>query len=226
MSHIFDSIYSAAINPEQFFAMTGVTLLAGVMYSLVMSFCIRSTRRFFIVISIIPFIVGAVITFVNGNIGAGVAVGGAFSLIRFRSAPGSSDEIAALLITMGSGIAFGMGYLTYGSVILLVLSVTYFILSRARIFDRSDAIKEQLLVISVPETLEYTDAFRDIFEQYLSRVENVGVKTASMGAIFKLSFCITMKDTGKEKEMIDAIRTRNGNLEISVLPYYEQNSQL
>ena len=117
---MFDSIYSATVTPAQFFLMAGVTLLTGIIYAWVMSFCIRSTKRFFLVTSLIPFIVAAVITFVNGNIGAGVAVGGAFGLIRFRSAPGSADEIAAILVAMGAGIAFGMGYLAYAGVFTLI----------------------------------------------------------------------------------------------------------
>ena len=106
---MFDSIYSATVTPAQFFIMAAVTLVTGFLYSWIMSFRIRSTKRFFIVTALIPFVVAAVITFVNGNIGAGVAIGGAFSLIRFRSAQGSADEIAAILVAMGAGIAFGMG---------------------------------------------------------------------------------------------------------------------
>ena len=106
---MFDSIYTSAITPARFFLMAGVALATGFLYAWLMSFRVRSTKRFFIVTALIPFVVAAVITFVNGNIGAGVAIGGAFSLIRFRSAPGSADEIAAILAAMGAGIAFGMG---------------------------------------------------------------------------------------------------------------------
>ena len=118
---MFDSIYSSSVTPSQFFIMTAVALASGFLYSWIMSFRIRSTKRFFIVTALIPFVVAAVITFVNGNIGAGVAIGGAFSLIRFRSAQGSADEIAAILVAMGAGIAFGMGYIGYGIVILKLI---------------------------------------------------------------------------------------------------------
>ena len=126
---MFDSIYSATVAPSEFLTMAAAALITGFLYSWLMSFRIRSTKRFFIVVTLIPFIVAAVITFVNGNIGAGIAIGGAFSLIRFRSAQGSSDEIAAILIAMGSGIAFGMGYLAYGILILLCLAVLFFLLT-------------------------------------------------------------------------------------------------
>ena len=223
---MFQTIYSAVLTPAQFFAMAAASLAAGVLYSCIMSFCIRSSRRFFLVVSVIPVVAGAVLTFVNGNIGTGVAVGGAFSLIRFRSAQGTADEIAAIMIAMGSGIAFGMGYLAYGVVILLALATVYLLLSRLSVFDRTSTGKERLLLISVPETLIYREEFKDIFEKYLLRAENVSVKTSNMGSMFKLSYRIRMKNADEEKDLIDAIRTRNGNLEVAVLPYTEQISQL
>ncbi|MBP5231625.1 MAG: DUF4956 domain-containing protein, partial [Clostridia bacterium] len=132
---MFDSIYTSTVTPSQYFLMAGVALTAGFLYAWVMSFRIRSTKRFFIVTALIPFVVAAVITFVNGNIGAGVAIGGAFSLIRFRSAQGSADEIAGILIAMGSGIAFGMGYIGYGILILVCLSVLFMLLSFLPVFE-------------------------------------------------------------------------------------------
>ena len=161
---MFDSIYTAAVTPIQFFIMAGVTLAAGVIYAWMMSFSIRSSKRFFLVTALVPLIVASVITFVNGNIGAGVAVGGAFGLIRFRSAPGSADEIAAILIAMGSGIAFGMGYLAYGVIITLGLALIYMLLSKTAIFDRSEMASDKLLKITIPESLEYGGAFDDVFE--------------------------------------------------------------
>ncbi len=222
---MFDSIYSVIVTPAQFFTMAGVTLAAGVIYGWIMSFAIRSTKRFFLVTSLIPLIVAAVITFVNGNIGAGVAVGGAFGLIRFRSAPGSSDEIAAILISMGAGIAFGMGYLAYGVMIMLGLSLIYLLLSRLPIFEH-EALADRLLKITIPETLEYGGAFDDIFARYTAKAESVGVKTTGMGSMFRLSYRIRLKEGAEEKAFIDELRTRNGNLEISILPYTENTSQL
>ena len=223
---MFNSIYSVLVTPTEFFFMAAAALLAGILYSWLMSFCIRSTQRFYLVVAIVPFVVGSVITFVSGNIGAGVAVGGAFSLIRFRSAPGSADEIAALLIAMGSGIAFGMGYIAYGVIILLILAAIYLLLGKVRLFDHPGIRTEQLLTVTVPETLVYSREFNDIFDRYLESVENVGVKTTNMGAMFKLSFRIRMKNRNEEKAMIDEIRTRNGNLEIAVLPYSDPGNQL
>lgn len=223
---MFDSIYSTPVAASEFFIMMTASIITGFIYSWIMSFRIRSKKRFFIVVAIVPFVVSAVITFVNGNIGAGVAVGGAFSLIRFRSAPGSADEIAAILIAMGSGIAFGMGYVAYGVVILLCLAVIFVLLSFLPIYEHKSMSQERLLKITIPESLEYSGAFDDTFNHYLSHYENAGVKTTGMGSMFRLSFKIQMKDPSEEKAFIDELRTKNGNLEIAVLPYTEQQNQL
>ena len=223
---MFDSIYTSAVTPVQFFLMAGVALAVGLLYAWIMSFRIRSTKRFFTVIALIPFVVSAVITFVNGNIGAGVAIGGAFALIRFRSAQGSADEIATILIAMGAGIAFGMGYLTYGVLILLCLAVLFLLLSLAPLFEHKSMSEDQLLKITIPESLEYNGTFDDIFAHYLKKVESTGVKTTGMGSMFRLSYKVQMKNPAEEKAFIDELRTKNGNLEISLLPYTEVQNQL
>ena len=223
---MFDSIYSATVLPGEFMFMALAALVSGILYAWIMSFRLASTKRFFLVTSILPFIVGAVITFVNGNIGAGVAIGGAFGLIRFRSAPGSADEITAILIAMGSGIAFGMGYVAYGVMILLLLAVIYYALSHISIYEHKERPREQLLKITIPESLQYNGAFDEAFDQYLKSAESVGVKTTGMGSMFRLSYKILMKDPAQEQAFIDELRTKNGNLEISILPYTGDANQL
>ena len=223
---MFDSIYLSTVTPTQFFLMAAAALLSGFVYAWIMSFRVRSTKRFFIVSALIPFVVSAVITFVNGNIGAGVAIGGAFGLIRFRSAQGSADEITAILVAMGSGIAFGMGYLAYGVIILLGMALLFLALSSINLFEHKNRAEERLLRITIPETLEYGGAFDDAFARYLTKAESDGVKTTGMGSMFRLSYKIQMKDPAEEKAFIDELRTRNANLEISILPYEAQTNQL
>lgn len=223
---MFDTIYTSAITAGQFFTMAAAALVSGLIYSWLMSFRIRSTKRFFLVTTLLPLVVAAVISFVSGSIGAGVAIGGAFGLIRFRSAPGSADEIAAVLIAMGSGIAFGMGYVAYGVIILLGLAAIYFVIAALPIFEHRGLSAEKLLKVTIPESLEYNGAFDEIFDRYLRSVESVGVKTTGMGSMFRLSYRITMKNPGEEKALIDALRTKNGNLEISILPYALEVGQL
>ena len=223
---MFESIYSASVTPAQFFLMAAAALVSGFLYSWIMSFHVRATKRFFIVNALIPFLVGAVITFVNGNIGAGVAVGGAFALVRFRSAQGSADEIASILGAMGAGIAFGMGYIAYGVIIVLGMAVLFLLLSRLNIFEHRKMAEDRLLQITIPETLEYNGVFDEAFARYLRKAERTGVKTTAMGSMFRLSYRIQIKDPAEEKAFIDELRVRNANLEISILPYTEQISQL
>ena len=223
---MFDSIYSSSVTVSEFFIMAAVALVSGFVYSYLLSFRIRSTKRFFVVTFLIPFVVAAVITFVNGNIGAGVDIGGAFSLIRFRSAQGSADEIAALLIGMGAGIAFGMGYIGYGVIMLLGLSVLYVLTSMMNIFEHKNMEKDMLLRITIPESLEYSHVFDDTFAHYLKSCENVGVKTTAMGSMFRISYKIRFKVSSEEKAFIDELRTMNGNLEIAITPYTDVQNQL
>ena len=223
---MFASVYSSSVTASEFFWMAGAAVLSGALYAWIMSLRVRSTKRFFVVAALIPFVVGAVITFVNGNIGAGVAVGGAFGLIRFRSAQGSADEIAAILIAMGAGIAFGMGYLAYGVLILIGLALLYLLLASLHLFDGKTLAEDRMLRITVPESLEYTELFDDVFARYLKKSERIGVKTTGMGSMFRLSYLVRMKDPKEEKAFLDELRVRNGNLEISMLPYSEQESRL
>ena len=223
---MFNSIYSASVTPAQLLLMAAAALCSGVFYSWLMSFRIRANRRFFAVSSVLPLVVGLVLTFINGNIGAGIAFGGAFALTRFRSAQGTSDEIVTVLIAMAAGCAFGMGYIAYGVLILAGMGLAFPALSSAKLFDHGSLRQEKLLNITIPESLDYIRAFEEPFARYLSLAENVGVKTTGMGSMYRLSFRIRMKNPAEEKEMLDELRTRNSNLEIAVLPYAEPQLQL
>ena len=223
---MFNSIYSASVTPVQLLLMAAAALCSGVFYAWLMSFRIRANGRFFIVLSVMPLVVGLVLTFINGNIGAGIAFGGAFALIRFRSAQGTSDEITAVLIAMAAGCAFGMGYAAYGVLILAGLGLVFLGLSGSRLFEHAGMAREKLLNITIPESLDYARAFEEPFARYLDQAENVGVKTTGMGSMYRLSFKIRMKNPAEEKKLIDELRTRNSNLEIAVLPYTEPQVQM
>lgn len=225
---MFEPIFSSESlsSVEQFFIMAAVALVSGLIYSWILSFRVKSSKRFFLVNAILPFVVGAILSFVNGNLGVGIAIGGAFALIRFRSAPGSADEMVAIFISMAGGVAFGMGYLAYGAIILIGLALIYDGLTYTNIFEHKINDTEKLLRITIPESLEYNNVFKETFDEYLKESESVEVKTTGMGSMFKLSFKIKMKDSTKEKEMIDVLRTLNGNLEIQLLPYENKNNVL
>lgn len=225
---MFDSIfYNTTISSvAQFFIMAAFAIVSGLLFAFILSFRVKSTTRFFIVNAILPFVVGAMISFVNGNLGVAVAIGGAFALIRFRSAPGSADEIASIFITMAAGVAFGMGYLAYGAIILVGVGLLYDGLTLLPIFEHKNSSEEKLLKITIPESLDYHDAFKEVFEHYTKEAVSVGVKTVGMGSMYRLSFKIKMKDQKEEKAFIDELRAYNGNLEIQILPFEEKNNVL
>lgn len=161
-------------------------------------------------------VVCVVIMMVNGNVGAGVAVAGAFSLVRFRSVPGTAREIGAIFLAMGAGLICGMGYIAYAVLFSVVLSIVSVIYS---CFDFGIGKKSALyktLHITIPEDLDYTGVFEDLLNEYASKWELVQVKTTNMGSLFRLTYNLTLRTGVKEKELIDKLRCRNGNLEITV----------
>jgi hypothetical protein len=194
-------------------------MLAALIAGLIMAFGYtvknRYTKSFVLTIALLPAIVCVVIMVVNGNIGAGIAVMGAFSLIRFRSAPGTAKEIIMIFSAMGAGLLAGMGSIPIAIIFTLILT-GIFILYNCITFGKGGKEKYKVLTVTIPEDLDYTEIFDDIFAEYLSSHELIKVKTTNMGSTFRLTYNISLKDPKKEKAMIDALRERNGNLDISV----------
>ena len=211
---IFDTTTAAGLQLSQFVLCIMVSLVIGVFLATTYHIKNRTTKSFLITLAVLPAIVCVVIMMVNGNVGAGVAVAGAFSLVRFRSAPGSAKEIAQIFLAMGAGLITGMGYLGYAVLFTLILQLVFILLSASNF--GTDRSPEKLLRITVPEDLDYAGEFDDLLEEYTESSEMVSVKTTNMGSLFKLNYNIVMKDTAKEKAFIDALRCRNGNLEISI----------
>lgn len=193
-----------------------VSLLIGGFLAWVYSFRSNYTGSFVITLAMLPAIVCMVIMMVNGNVGAGVAVAGAFSLVRFRSVPGTAKEIGAIFLAMAAGLVAGMGYLGYAVLFSVILGVVLFVVNLAGVGTHRKPSKEKTLRITVPENLNYGDMFDDLFEIYTSSCEVVSVKTSNMGSLFKLTYNITLNDIAEEKKFIDELRCRNGNLEISI----------
>ena len=190
------------------------SLLCGLIIAVVYRLGSDKPSKFMTITAIImPSVVQTVIMLVNGSIGAGVAVAGAFSLVRFRSVPGSSRDICILFLAMASGIAMGMGYVGYGIAFTVAISAVVFIAER--IIPSEGGKNSRLLRIFVPEDADYSGLFDDIFQEYISRCALQNVRTVKMGTMFDLQYIITMKDMSKEKEMLDKIRCRNGNLTVS-----------
>lgn len=166
-----------------------------------------------------------VIMMVNGNVGTGVAVAGAFSLVRFRSAPGSAKEIGMIFLAMGAGLICGMGYLAYSVLFAVIMGLAVVLFSVAGEALLRGGSADKTLHITIPEDLNYSAVFDDLFRTYTAKCETVSVKTTNMGSLYKLTYHITMKHPEQEQEFIDELRCRNGNLEISMTrqeaPSYE-----
>ena len=212
---VFDAGLIAAIPMKTFLMCVGVALAVGVVLALAYSFRSRYTRSFLVTLALLPAVVCVVIMMVNGTIGAGVAVAGAFRLVRFRSVPGTAKEIGAIFVAMAAGLVAGMGYLGYAVLFTLILSAMWFLYELVGFGGRS-ADLERVLRVTIPEDLEYTDVFAAPLAEYTTSAQLVRVKTTNLGSLFKLTYHIQLKSASVEKELIDAIRCRNGNLEVSV----------
>lgn len=171
------------------------------------------TKSFVVTLAVLPVLVQSVIMLVNGNLGTGLAVVGAFSLIRFRSVAGGSREITSIFWSMGIGIATGMGYVIY-SVIFSAIVAAFLILLHLFPFGDRSKVAERELKVTIPEDLDYPDLFQDIFENYTFSNKLNSVRTTTMGSLYELRYVLLLKDEAKEKELIDAIRVRNGNLPV------------
>jgi ABC-type transport system involved in multi-copper enzyme maturation permease subunit len=182
------------------------------------------TKSFVVTIVLMPVIVQMVIMLVNGNVGTGVAVMGAFSLVRFRSVAGSAREIAAIFLSMALGIATGMGYLGMAAIAIVVIGLTQILLVLTPFGEKGGGTKE--LKITIPESLDYSGIFDDLFEKYAKKIELVQVKTTNMGSLFELRYHVNLRDKTQEKAFIDDLRCRNGNLNISCGRIPESREQL
>ena len=213
---LFDSDLTAVISLTDFLLCLGVSLVIGIIMALAYMYRTRYTKSFILTLALLPAVVCVVIMMVNGNIGTGVAVAGAFSLVRFRSVPGTAKEICVLFLAMGAGLIAGMGYLAFAVLFTLVMSAVVIVYNRLDFGCRKNAEAFKTLTVTIPEDLNFTGIFDDIFSEFTLSHELTRVKSTNMGSMFKLTYNITLRDVKREKEMIDKIRCRNGNLEIAV----------
>ena len=193
---------------------TGVSLGLGLLLAAAYIMQGSYSKTFAVSLSVLPILVQAIIMMVNGNIGTGVAVAGTFSLIRFRSYPGTARDITAIFCAMLIGLASGMGYIGFGFIITVIFCIVSVILTKLPL-DFSDKETRELK-ITIPESLEYNDVYADIFSKYTKTLSLERVRTTNMGTMFELTYTIILNEPGKEKQFIDELRCRNGNLPISI----------
>ena len=212
LNDLFTSVLSEEITASGFFICTIASLILGAVIALASMYKSRMSSSFIITLALMPAIVQIVIMMVNGNIGAGIAVMGAFSLVRFRSIPGTAKEICSIFMAMAVGLATGMGHVAVAAIFTVMILLANFIYLAIDFGGGKKEVKE--LKITIPENLDYTGIFDDIFEEYTSGAELVRVKTTNMGSLYQLFYHVELKDIAAEKQMIDSIRCRNGNLDI------------
>lgn len=213
---LFDTDMTNVITPSDFILCICSALVIGLMLAGFYMYRTRYTKSFVSTLALLPSVVCVVIMMVNGNVGTGVAVAGAFSLVRFRSAPGSAKEIGAIFLAMGTGLIIGMGYLGYAFLCAIILGFASTLYSHFDFGAKKKSALYKTLHITIPEDLNYTDVFEPIFKKYTSSCELTLVKTTNMGSLFRLTYNLTLNSADKEKELIDKLRCRNGNLEISI----------
>lgn len=210
---LFASVISTTVNWQAIILCTLSSLILGAAAAAIYCYKNTFTKSFVVTLALLPAMVQIVIMLVNGNLGAGVAVMGAFSLVRFRSVPGSAREIGSLFFAMALGLATGMGYLGYAVLFLLMIGIANILLystsfAAPKLIDRE-------LKITIPESLDYEGVFDDLFDKYTTRHELLHVKTSNMGSLYELCYLVRLKDTGINKNFLDEIRCRNGNLNIT-----------
>lgn len=213
---LFDTDMTTVIAISDFFICVVSALIIGLILTGCYMYRTRYTKSFVATMAILPAVVCIVIMMVNGNVGAGVAVAGAFSLVRFRSVPGSAKEIGAIFLAMGTGLVIGMGYIAYAFLFAIVLGAITAFYNHIDFGASKKNALYKTLHITIPEDLDYTGVFDGILKEYTSTCELIQVKTTNMGSLFRLTYHLTLRNANKEKELIDKLRCRNGNLEITV----------
>lgn len=215
MDNIFASVFSGGSTSAGLFLLcVAMALISGAAFAFACFFKSESTKSFFVSIALLPATVAVVIMLVNGNVGAGVAVAGAFSLVRFRSASGTAKEICMIFIAMASGLAFGMGYIAFGVLFLVIAGGALIAFSALKIWEKRPNLKNKQLCVTIPEDLDYTSVFDDVFDRYTEKHELLKVKTVNFGSMFRVKYAVTLKNAADEKAFIDEIRRLNGNLEV------------
>lgn len=210
---MLESIFNAeaaTITMQSALICIGVAIILGILISLTHKLTTKTTSNFLLTLVVLPVLVQVIILLINGNLGTSLAVAGAFSLIRFRSMPGNSKEIVSVFWAMVVGLALGMGYVVFACIVTVIVAAIIIIASK--ITDRMKSIASRKLKIEIPENMDYEELFNDILEKYTQKAELRKVKTTNMGSMYELQYIVNLKPDVKEKEFLDEIRIKNGNM--------------
>lgn len=210
LKSIFDSTSSTSIDVGSLLICFLVSIILGFMIAMVHRGTAKSSKNFLITVCLLPILVQSVMLMVNGNLGTSIAIMGAFSLVRFRSIPGTSREIIIVFFAMAVGLATGIGQIWFAVILTILGSGMIILFNKIRLFENS----EKVLKVLIPENLDYEEVFDDIFFEYTNKINLIKSKTTNMGSMFELTYSVVLKDNVKEKDFIDKIRMRNGNLKV------------
>lgn len=222
MSTLFNSVFSGNITAGSYMLCLAAACVCGIITAFAASYRTQTSKSFITSLVLLPMIVETVIVMVNGNVGTGVAVMGAFSLVRFRSVPGKAKDISAIFLAMTAGLACAAGYIGIALVFTVIVCAVMLIMTVAPIGNE----KAVELHITVPESLRFAKEFDDLFDKYTKKHRLEKTKTTNMGSLYKLLYKIEMKDMNNIQEFIDELRCRNGNLEIAVMEATEGSDEL
>ncbi|MBQ6450897.1 MAG: DUF4956 domain-containing protein [Solobacterium sp.] len=212
---MFGSVLTNTVNSitiQQFALCFFTSILCGLLIAAAYRSAVNAKKDFLITIALIPAVVMNVIMLVNGNLGIGVAVAGSFSLVRFRSMPGKASDIAVIFLAMAAGLASGMGYVVYALIFTVGVLAAALVLYKVPVLTENQNFRH--VRITVSEDMDYVDAFKNVFERYAGTYHLETVKTVNLGAMYQLSYEVVLKNAGEEKQMIDELRIRNGNLPV------------
>ena len=219
---MLNSLFSPSRTLPMLLLCLGAAAGLGILTALVFRVRSRTSAGFALTLSLLPVVVAMVILLVNGSVGTGVAVAGAFALVRFRSVPGTAREIAAIFTAMALGLALGMGYLSMAVLLFLLVAALTLLLTFTG-FAQPRGIHRQLR-ITIPENLDYEELFDDVFHQFGMEAQLLRIKTTAMGTLFDLTYDLTVPQETVPKAFLDALRARNGNLSVVVGPLGESES--
>ena len=221
---LFNTLESTALS---FFIIIVLAIALGLLNTYLQSFALHSSKKFYVTNSIMTAIIASALAMVSGSTGLAIGIAAVgIGLLRFRSVPATSEEIATLFINIVTGIILGAGYILYAIIFSLLLTSIFILLSKTNVFKHKNKSPELVVRITIPEDLNYTEEYKSTLEHYTKEYEYIKVKTSDMGSLYKLSIRVIMKNEEEIKAMLDEMRQKNGNLEVSISPYLEQAQTL
>ncbi len=218
---MLNTIFSGDITLANVAVMLGVAIATGILNALVFSYKSYQTKSFSLSLALVPLISSVIIFMVNDHLGVGVAVAGAFTLVRFRSIAGNGREIIAIFASMALGLVIGMGYIGVAVIVFIVMAILTIVLTGTGFGTRSSA---RTLRITIPEDLDYDGVFDETLKKYTKNCSLDCVRTRDMGTLYELTYSVSLKDVNKSKEFMDELRVRNGNLKVMLSSYADRDS--